>query len=97
MEIAVISERLKELLDNCDVRAGLFTSYTFDPEFFELEAIPLLLPGNMALSSDSRVKQFQVREALRESTIDLEVFYDLSIFRREGNCSPSMEYLSGRL
>jgi len=93
MDTAVISDQLEELLDNYEVKAALFTSYTFDPEFFELEVIPLLLPGNTAFSSDSRVKQFQVREALRESRIKLEVFYDLRIFRKEGSCSPSMEYL----
>lgn len=93
MDAAVISDRLKELLDNCEVRAAVFTTYTFDPEFFELEVIPLLLPGNTPFSSDSRVKQFQVREALRESKIKLEVFYDLRIFRKEGSTSPAMEYL----
>lgn len=92
MDSAVISESLSEYLTDCEVKAALFTTYTFDPEFFELEVIPLLLPGNRAFSSDSRVKQFQVREALRESELDLEVFYDLAIFRKEGSCSPSMEY-----
>ncbi|MEA3413718.1 MAG: phospholipase D family protein [Pseudomonadota bacterium] len=93
MDSAVVSEHLGALLDRRDVMAAVFTTYTFDPEFFELEIIPLLLPGNTPFSSDSRVKQFQVREALRESTIDLEVFYDLSIYRKEGNGSPGMEYL----
>ena len=93
MDAAVISDRLKELLDNCEVKAAVFTTYTFEPEFFELEVIPLLLPGNTPFSSDSRVKQFQVREALRESAIKLEVFYDLRIFRKEGSTSPAMEYL----
>ena len=60
MDAAVISDRLKELLDNCEVKAAVFTTYTFEPEFFELEVIPLLLPGNTPFSSDSRVKQFQV-------------------------------------
>ena len=93
METAVVSDYVKVLLDECEVEAGVFTTYTFDPEFFELEVIPLLLSGNTPFSSDSRVKQFQVREKLRESSLDLEVFYDLQIFRKEGSISPSMEYL----
>jgi hypothetical protein len=92
MDSAVISDELSSYLTNSVVKAALFTTYTFDPEFFELEVIPLLLPGNRAFSSDSRVKQFQVREALRESQISLDVFYDLPMYRREGSCSPSMEY-----
>jgi len=93
MDTQVVSDHLKDLLNDCEVKAAVFTTYMFDPEFFELEVIPLLLPGNTAFSSDARVKQFQVREALRESRLDLEVFYDLPIFRREGSSSPSMEYL----
>lgn len=92
MDTAVVSEELTDYLTDSTVKAGVFTTYTFDPEFFELEVIPLLLAGNRAFSSDARVKQFQVREALRESQIALDVFYDLPMYRREGSCSPSMEY-----
>ncbi|EED31274.1 conserved hypothetical protein [gamma proteobacterium NOR5-3] len=92
MDGAVVSEELSSHLANSTVKAAVFTTYTFDPEFFELEVIPLLLSGNRAFSSDSRVKQFQVREALRESQIPLDVFYDLPMYRREGSCSPAMEY-----
>ena len=40
METDVISNKLSELLNNRDVRAAAFTTYTFEPEFFELEVIP---------------------------------------------------------
>ena len=93
MEGVVISDRLKELIDGSEVRAGVFTTYTFEADFFELEVIPLLLPGDTPFSSDSRVKEFQVRDALRQACLPLEVFYDLQMFRREGQISPSMEYL----
>lgn len=93
MDSAVISDNLGELLDNREVKAAVFTTYTFEPEFFELEVIPLLLPGSTPFSSDSRVKEFQVREALRDTRLSLDVFYDMQIFRREGQRSPSMEYM----
>ena len=83
MDSAVISDRLKELIDGREVKAATFTTYTFEPEFFELEVIPLLLPGDIPFSSDSRVKEFQVREALRDTKLNLDVFYDLQIFRKE--------------
>jgi len=93
MESAVISDKLKALIDGREVKAATFTTYTFEPEFFELEVIPLLLPGDIPFSSDSRVKEFQVREALRDTKLSLDVFYDLQIFRKEGHSSPTMEYL----
>ncbi|MCB1675868.1 MAG: hypothetical protein KDI01_06230 [Halioglobus sp.] len=93
METVVVSDRVRELLDGCTVEAAVFTTYTFEPEFFELEVIPLLLPGSIPYSSDARVKQFQVREKLRTTELALEVFFDLKIFRQEGSTSPAMEYL----
>lgn len=60
--------------------------------FFELEVIPLFLGKNIPFSSEPRVKQFQIREALRESGIAIDVFYDLPCFRKEGQNSPAMEY-----
>lgn len=93
MESAVVSDQLKGLLDGSEVRAAVFTTYTFEPEFFELEVIPLLLPGDTPYSTDIRVKEFQVRDALRQASLPLEVFYDLQMFRKEGQVSPAMEYL----
>lgn len=93
MESAVISDQVKELINGCQVKAAVFTTYTFEPDFFELEVIPLLLPNNIPYSSDSRVKAFQVRDALRQASLPLEVFYDAKLFRKEGQTSPSMEYL----
>lgn len=93
MQTEVISNHLTELLDKKEVFAAVFTTYTFEPEFFELEVIPFLLSGEIEFSSDERVKQFQVREALREADLPLEVFYDLNLSRQEANTSPAMQYL----
>ena len=92
MENAVVSDHLGALLADRQVKAAVFTTYNFEPDFFELEVVPLLLPGNTQLSSHAAIKLFQVREALRESAVELEVFYDLKIFRENASCSPSMEY-----
>ncbi len=92
MENAVVSDHLETLLADRQVKAAVFTTYNFEPDFFELEVIPLLLPGNTQLSSHASIKLFQVREALRESAVELEVFYDLKIFRENASCSPAMEY-----
>ncbi len=92
MDNAVVSDRLRELLADRQVKAAVFTTYNFEPDFFELEVVPLLLPGNTQLSSHADIKRFQVREALRESSLQLEVFYDLKIFQKNPSCSPCMEY-----
>jgi hypothetical protein len=90
---AVISERLLELIAEREVQAALFTTYTFEPDFFELEVIPLLLSQETAYSADERVKRFMVRENLREAELPIDVFYDLPMFRLQGETSPEMEYL----
>lgn len=92
MENAVISDKLKEMLADRTVRAAIFTTYTFEPEFLELEVLPLLIAGNTPFSTDDRVKRFQVRESLREADFPVDVFYDLPLFRQEGSSSPGMEY-----
>ena len=92
MENAVVSDHLEMLLVDRQVKAAVFTTYNFEPDFFELEVVPLLLPGNTQLSSHASIKLFQVRESLRESAIELEVFYDLKIFRENARYSPAMEY-----
>jgi len=93
VDTAVISDALKAQIDGRTVLAGVFTTYTFDPEFFELDVIPLLLDESVPYSSDDRVKQFQVREHLREAGLPLEVFYDLPVNRDGLERSPAMDYL----
>ena len=93
MDSREISYHLTTLISGQMVSAGIFASYNFEPDFFELDVIPLLLKPGIPLSSDDRVKTFQVREALRESGLELEVFYDLPVFRQSAERSPQMEYL----
>ena len=88
----VISDQLSHLLDNQRVISSVFTTYNFEPDFFELDVIPLLLGRQIPFSSDERVKTFQVREVLRESMLELEVFYDLPTFRQSAERSPEIEY-----
>ena len=93
MDKSTITSELAERLMNKRVIASVFTTYNFEPEFFELDVIPELLAPSIPYSADERVKLFQVREALRESGLKLDVFYDLPIFRQSADRSPQMEYL----
>lgn len=79
--------------DSHDVVAALFTTFNFEPDFFEEEIVPLLLNQDLAFSSDKVVKTFQVRQALNEAQIPIEIFYDANIFQLEADRAPEMEYL----
>ena len=93
MDKSSITNELSILVDERKVVAGVFTTFNFEPDFFELDVIPELLDKGIPYSSDDRVKTFQVRETLRESGLTLSVFFDLQIFRDGAICSPQMEYL----
>jgi len=88
-----ITDKLSSVIGGREVRAAVFTTFNFEPEFFELDVIPVLLNQGIAYSADDRVKTFQVREALRESGLQIDVFYDKQIFMQRPEQSPQMEYL----
>ena len=59
------------------VRYAVFTTYAFEPEFFESSILPLLLPGGEAdLSLTSAVRRLQVEALLRDVPIDIDVYFD---------------------
>lgn len=94
MDTITVSDNFRSLLgDNRQVEAAVFTTYNFEPDFFEQEVVPLMLDQDVAFSADGRVKSIQVREALNEVALPIEVFYDRDMFRTQGSITPSMEYL----
>jgi len=94
MELSTYSDGFRAQIGEGErVVAAVFTTYRFEPEFFEQEIIPLMLDQGLAFSSDQRIKSIQVREALSHAGLPVEVFYDLDLFRQKGTVSPSMEYL----
>lgn len=94
METRTISDNFREKIGaDWKVIAALFTTYNFEPDFFEQEIIPLMLDQDLAYSGDARIKRLQVREALTQTALPIEVFYDIDIFRQQQPVSPAMEYL----
>lgn len=69
-----ISGAMIDALAGRRVTAALFTSYEFDPSFFEQEILPTLI--DVALSHAPRVRLAQLEEALRSMRHRLAVFYD---------------------
>lgn len=92
MDSKVISQHFLDLVGDRKCIAAVFTTFTFEPDFFELEVIPLLLDQTQAYSADDRVKRLMVREHLREEALPIDVYYDQPMFRVNGAASPEMEY-----
>ena len=88
----VISDKFQEIISGHLVQAAVFTSYNFEPHFFEVDVIPYLLNDSIPYSNDERVRKYQVMEALRDSELDIEVFFDQPVFGSSDQ-SPAMEYL----
>ena len=70
---AVLSQQLGEALGGRRVQSAVFTTFNFDPGFFELQVLPLLF--SQSFSQVDKVRLLQLEDALRD--IDhLAVYYD---------------------
>ena len=78
---ATLSDQLRARLGGRRVLAGVLTTFTFEPGFFELEVLPLLF--DQSFSQVARIKQWQLEDALRDVADGVAVFYDA------GGLSPS--------
>lgn len=90
MNTNTITSYINEELQGKKVLSAIFTTYNFEPEFFETEIIPILFQDEKYYSQHPIIKRFQVKEELEKSEIDLEVFYDKTVFDSEE--TPQMEY-----
>ena len=75
----VLSDEISKAIAGRRVTAAVFTTYTFDPEFFELEILPILFEGRFrgGFSHAEKVRLVQLEECLRDK-VDVAVFYDRS-------------------
>jgi hypothetical protein len=71
--LAVLSEALAEKIDGRRVRTAVFTTYSFDPGFFELHILPTLF--DRPFSQVEKVRRIQLEDALR-SIDHIAVYYD---------------------
>jgi len=77
---AMMKDALREVLaDNPGYRVttALFTTYGFEPDFFEYSIIPLLLPeGEGDFSLHPVVRRVQLEAHLREHPMKVDVYFD---------------------
>ena len=72
----VLVEQLSEVLGNRVVEAAVFTTFNFDPGFFELHILPVLFPDQQ-FSAVEKVRLVQLEDRLKELE-DLAVYFDAS-------------------
>jgi len=71
---AVLSEQLEEKLRGRRLVAAVFTTFRFDPEFFDQEILPVFL--DVPLSHAAPIKVVQLEDALRSVPHRVAVYYD---------------------
>jgi hypothetical protein len=72
---AVLSEQLEERLRGRRLVAAVFTTFRFDPEFFEQEVLPVFFL-DVPLSHAAVIKLVQLEDALRSVPHGVAVYYD---------------------
>jgi hypothetical protein len=68
----VLSDAMAEAIDGRQVRAAVFTTYSFDPGFFELHILPMLFDYPFSLVE--KVKRIQLEDQL--TSMAVAVYYD---------------------
>ena len=78
----VLSEQLQEVIRGRVVKAAVFTTYQFEPGFFEEDVLPLLF--EQSFSHVPQIRLIQLEEALL-SVEHLAVYYDRRGLRSSGS------------
>ena len=86
---SVLSEQLSEVLGDLTVETAVFTTFNFDPGFFEVHILPLLFP-NQKFSEAEKVRLIQLEDCVR-STRNLAVYYDANALAHDGD-TPKLGY-----
>ena len=90
MEAKTISEALRSVIGDREITRAFFTTYSFEPAFFELEVLPLLM-GAPPLSNHEATRYFQLQNLMSapDNRLQVAVMYDQSVF--EPTLAPRLE------
>jgi len=78
---SVLTDELSDVIGGRRVRIAVYTTFTFDPGFFELHILPALF--DQSFSHVDKVRRIQLEDTLR--AIDhLAVYYDQSALAQDG-------------
>jgi hypothetical protein len=76
----VLSEEIKEKIAGRRVRAAVFTTFSFDPGFFEMQILPVLF--DCPFRQPKKLRLIQLEDAIR-SVDALAVYYDHSALSQD--------------
>jgi hypothetical protein len=96
MKALTISESFRTAIGEREVIRAFFSTYSFEPDFFELEVLPLVL-GNPALSSNETIRYYQLQSLMRQHVGRLAVVYDLDVFDPQLAPRLEVDYLPMRV
>lgn len=74
IEQKALCDALRDAIGDSHVEAALFTTYTFDPSFFEENVLPVLWDKTLSHNVRARLAEME-RELLKMNT-DIAVYYD---------------------
>ena len=79
--LKVLTEQVAEAINGRRVRSAVFTTFSFDPGFFELNILPVLF--DQPFSQPDKMRRLQLEDAIR--TMDhLAVYYDRRALVQDG-------------
>ena len=79
---SVLSQQLSDQIGERRVRCAVFTTFSFDPAFFELNVLPLLF-HDRSFSQPDKVRRIQLDDALR--AVDrVAVYFDMQALAQDG-------------
>ena len=96
MKAHTISDAFRACIGEREVTSAFFTTYSFEPDFFELEVIPLLL-GDQALSSQSDIRSVQLQALMQDKGRRFAVVHDVDVFNPTAGSRLEVDYLPVRI
>ena len=78
---SVLSQQVQDVIDGRRVRCAVFTTFSFDPAFFELHILPLLF--DQSFRQPEKVRRIQLDDALR-AVDNIAVYYDMRALAQDG-------------
>lgn len=96
MKALTISESFKQAIGKRTVRSAFFSTYCFEPDFFELDVVPLLL-GGPALSTDETIRYHQLQSLMSFDRGRIAVAYDVDVFNPTFAPKLEIDYLPVRV
>lgn len=96
MKSLTISEGFKLAIGERKVERAFFSTYCMDPDFFELDVLPLLL-GDPALSTDEAFRYHQLQSLMSDCSGRFAVAYDFDVFDPRYTTKLEVDYIPVRV